>query len=83
MRRLLTAAALAGIAAPLLAADPVPFDAVRGDRAGGWTAQSRSEVMAMNGMVATSQPLAAEAGLEVLHAGGNAFHRKDGMAVGY
>lgn len=71
--RLLAAAALTTLAAPLLAADPAPFDAVRGDRAGGWTAQSRSEVMAMNGMVATSQPLAAEAGLEVLHAGGNAF----------
>lgn len=70
---LLAAAALTTLAAPLLAADPAPFDAVRGDRAGGWTAQSRSEVMAMNGMVATSQPLAAEAGLEVLHAGGNAF----------
>lgn len=73
MRRWLAAAALGALAAPLLAADPAPFDAVRGDRAGGWTAQSRSEVMALNGMVATSQPLAAEAGLEVLHAGGNAF----------
>lgn len=74
MRRwLLAAAALGALAAPLLAADPAPFDAARGDRAGGWTAQSRSEVMALNGMVATSQPLAAEAGLEVLHAGGNAF----------
>ena len=66
-------AALVTLTAQTLRADPGPFDAVRGDRAGGWTAQSRSEVMAMNGMVATSQPLAAEAGLEVLHAGGNAF----------
>ena len=71
--RLLAGVTLAALAVPALSADPAPFDAVRGDRAGGWTAQSRSEVMAMNGIVATSQPLAAEAGLEVLHAGGNAF----------
>lgn len=49
------------------------FDAYRGDRSTGWLGQTRSEVLARNGMVATSQPLAAEAGLEVLHAGGNAF----------
>lgn len=34
--------------------------------------QSRSVVIARNGMVATSQPLAAQAGLEVLRAGGTA-----------
>ncbi|MFQ5854349.1 MAG: gamma-glutamyltransferase [Anaerolineae bacterium] len=33
----------------------------------------RSTVMARNGMVATSQPLAAQAGLQVLIDGGNAF----------
>lgn len=49
------------------------FDAYRGDRSTGWIGQTRSEVMGLNGMVATSQPLAAEAGVEVLHAGGNAF----------
>jgi gamma-glutamyltranspeptidase/glutathione hydrolase len=49
------------------------FDAYRGDRSTGWLGQTRSEIMAMNGMVATSQPLAAEAGIEVLHGGGNAF----------
>jgi gamma-glutamyltranspeptidase/glutathione hydrolase len=34
--------------------------------------QSRSVVIAKNGMVATSQPLAAQAGLDILQAGGNA-----------
>jgi len=46
--------------------------AVRGARAEGWAAQSRSEVMAQHGMVVTSQPLAAQAGLQVLMRGGNA-----------
>ncbi len=50
-----------------------PFcDAVRGVRASGWPEQTRSEVMAANGMVVTSQPLAAQAGLQVLMRGGNA-----------
>src|SRR6266566_869012 len=39
---------------------------VRGDRGEGWLAQGRSEVMARNGIVTTSQPLAAEAGLKIL-----------------
>ncbi|MGH7737819.1 MAG: gamma-glutamyltransferase family protein [Candidatus Tyrphobacter sp.] len=47
--------------------------AVRGDRAEGWLAQSRSPVLARNGMVVTSQPLAAEAGLRILMEGGNAI----------
>ena len=33
-----------------------------GDRPSGWLGQGRSEVMARNGIVATSQPLAAQAG---------------------
>jgi gamma-glutamyltranspeptidase / glutathione hydrolase len=45
---------------------------VRGDRAEGWLAQSRSEVMARRGMVVTSQPLASQAGLRILQQGGNA-----------
>jgi gamma-glutamyltranspeptidase/glutathione hydrolase len=49
------------------------FSAARGDRTGGYLAQSRSEVLARNGMVATSQPLAAEAGLDILKRGGNAI----------
>lgn len=50
-----------------------PFQAVRGDRVSGWLPQSRSEVLARNGIVATSQPLAAQAGLDILRKGGNAF----------
>lgn len=46
--------------------------AVRGERAEGWLAQSRSPVLARNGIVVTSQPLAAQAGLRILMAGGNA-----------
>ena len=47
--------------------------AVRGDRGEGWLAQSRGEVMAQHGVVATSQPLAAQAGLQIMRAGGNAI----------
>jgi gamma-glutamyltranspeptidase / glutathione hydrolase len=49
------------------------FSATRGDRSSGWLPQSRSEVLARNGMVATSQPLAAQAGLQILKSGGNAM----------
>jgi len=52
---------------------PAFCSAVRGVRAEGWPAQSRSEVMAQHGMVVTSQPLAAQAGLQVLLRGGNAI----------
>src|SRR6186997_545909 len=46
---------------------PAPFcSAVSGDRSHGWLTQHRSEVMARNGVVATSQPLAAQAGLDIL-----------------
>jgi gamma-glutamyltranspeptidase/glutathione hydrolase len=47
--------------------------AVPGSRAQGWLSQGRSEVLARHGMVATSDPLAAEAGLEILRQGGNAI----------
>ena len=52
---------------------PAFCSAVRGARAEGWPAQSRSEVMAQHGMVVTSQPLAAQAGLQILQHGGNAI----------
>src|SRR5260221_8330155 len=43
-----------------------------GDRPAGNTRGTRSVVMARNGAIATSQPLATAAGLKVLQAGGNA-----------
>ncbi len=82
---LVVAAALAG--ATLLGQSPTPFglpsdarpqpaaaiDTVPGSRAQGWLAQGRSEVIARHGIVATSDPLASEAGLEILRQGGNAI----------
>ncbi len=56
-------------------AEPTPsavIDAAPGSRAQGWRSQGRSEVLARHGMVATSDPIAAEAGLEMLRQGGNA-----------
>jgi len=51
-----------------------PFcSAVPGDRSEGWAPQTRSEVMAQHGIVTTSQPLAAQAGLDILKRGGNAI----------
>ena len=47
--------------------------AVPGSRAQGWLGQGRSEVLARHGMVATSDPLAAQAGLDILRQGGNAI----------
>lgn len=75
MRTLLLAGLLVTTGA--IAAEPAqrpPIDAaLSGDRASGMARQTRSEVLARNGMVATSQPLAAEAGLRILQAGGNAI----------
>src|SRR5437016_2247664 len=56
--------------------DPTIIDAAQlgagYDRPSGPARQSRSVVVAKHGMVATSQPLAALAGLDVLKRGGNA-----------
>ena len=41
------------------------INAVPGSRAQGWLAQGRSEVLARHGIVATSDPLAAQAGLDI------------------
>ena len=43
------------------------------DRVTGKTFATRSEVIAQNGMVATSQPLASQIGIDVLKKGGNAI----------
>jgi len=50
-----------------------PFSAYRGDRADGWLGQTRSQVVVRHGIVATSHPLAADVGLDILKHGGNAF----------
>ena len=47
--------------------------AVPGSRAQGWLAQGRSEVLARHGVVATSDPLAAQAGLDIMRRGGTAI----------
>ncbi|MBU2097489.1 MAG: gamma-glutamyltransferase, partial [Gammaproteobacteria bacterium] len=47
--------------------------AAPGSRAQGWQAQGRSEVLARNGVVATSDQLASQAGLDILKRGGNAI----------
>src|SRR5262252_2049601 len=52
---------------------PAWCSAVEGDRSEGWLLQNRSEVMGRNGIVTTSQPLAAQAGLDILKKGGNAI----------
>ena len=62
-----------GIPTPGKPAPTASIPAVAGSRAEGWLAQGRSEVIARHGMVATSDPLAAQAGLDILKQGGNAI----------
>ena len=62
-----------GVPAPGMPAPTAGITAVPGSRAQGWLAQGRSEVLARHGIVATSDPLAAQAGLEMLRQGGNAI----------
>jgi gamma-glutamyltranspeptidase/glutathione hydrolase len=67
-------AAAGGLTLGVCGQNPEPFcSAERGDRAEGWAKQTRSEVMAPHGLVSTSQPLAAQAGLRILMKGGNAI----------
>lgn len=49
------------------------FNLKVGDRITGRMFATRSEVIATNGMVATSQPLAAQIGIDILKKGGNAI----------
>jgi len=62
-----------GIPSPGKPAPSQAIEAVPGSRAQGWLSQGRSEVLARHGMVATSDPLAAQAGLDILRQGGNAI----------
>ena len=58
----------------ILASAPALSAIVLGaDRPAGQAGAGRSAVLARNGMVAASQPLAAQTGLRVLQRGGNAF----------
>ena len=61
------------IPAALLIAGTIVMQQPAGDRPAGNTRGTRSAVMARNGVIATSQPLATAAGLRVLQSGGNAI----------
>ncbi len=55
--------------------------ALGADRPSGRLKAGRSAVLGRNGMVAASQPLAAQAGLQLLRQGGNAFDAAVGAAA--
>jgi len=62
-----------GIPSPDRSSPSSTIEAVPGVRAQGWLGQGRSEVLARHGMVATSDPLAVQAGLDIMRQGGNAI----------
>jgi gamma-glutamyltranspeptidase/glutathione hydrolase len=62
-----------GIPSPTQPQPSGAINAVAGSRGQGWLAQGRSEVLARHGVIATSDPIAAQAGLEILQKGGNAI----------
>ncbi len=57
----------------LLLISLIPFTALAQDRVSGKAFATRSEVIAQNGMAATSQPLATQAALDILKKGGTAM----------
>src|SRR5215471_5198086 len=61
------------ISAALFMAASILMQQPAGDRPAGNTRGTRSAVLARNGAIATSQPLATAAGLRVLQSGGNAI----------
>ena len=70
LRSAVRVAALGGLLSMSL--ELVGFDAFAGTPGTGRAGATRSVVYAKHGMVACAQPLAAQAGLEVLKAGGSA-----------
>ena len=71
-RPLLRTGVVAGMLLLLVSLSADGFDAFAGTPGTGRAAATRSVVYAQHGMVACAQPLAAQAGLEVLKAGGTA-----------
>lgn len=57
----------------------VHFNAVSQDRINGALHATRSEVIAQNGMVASSHPLATQIGIDILKSGGNAIDAAIGV----
>nr|WP_295922761.1 gamma-glutamyltransferase [uncultured Dyadobacter sp.] len=63
---------LSSLVAGICLCVPAAAQTGRGDRISGSNFESRSPVLAMHGMVATSHPLATQAGLDILKKGGTA-----------
>src|SRR4029453_2035837 len=66
---------LASLTISMILSSALPIESQQpvGDKPGPGGGRTRSAVRAMNGMIATSQPLASAAGLRILQQGGNAI----------